>query len=108
LQGDFREHVEVLRKLDYGDADPYRTVLSRPEARPGDQAALRALIEDLLTRQPTRDWFLLNVDGRHSYNQDLRRRANRYAAEVDMLAHDTLPGGPAFHHVDGPELKKHS
>lgn len=94
--------VEVLKKLDYGDADPYWTVLSRPETQPGDQAALRAVIEDLLTCQPTRDWFMLNVDARHSYNQDLQRRANRFVADVDMLAHDgALPGGLATHHVRG-------
>jgi hypothetical protein len=93
--------ADVLKKLDYGDADPYRTVLSRPETRPGDQAALRALIEDLLADQPTRDWFLLNVEARHSYNEDLRRRTNRYAADVHLLAHDSTLPGELAHHIHG-------
>ena len=94
--------VEVVKILDYGDADPYRSVLGRPETRPGDQAALRALIEDMLADQPTRDWFMLNVDARHSYNEDLRRRADRYTAEVDVMAEvSELPDGVLVHLTAG-------
>jgi hypothetical protein len=105
--------VNVLKNLDYGDPDPYQTVLSRPETRPGDQAALRNLIEELLTDPVTRDWFMLNVDARHSYNQDRHRRASNYVTEVDGLARDSgglasdsgglardsLPDGMVSHHA---------
>ena len=80
--------IEVIKKLDYGDADPYQTVLSCSDTRPGDKAALRAAIAELLNDEQSRDWFMLNVDARHSYNQDLRRRADRYTTDIDMLASD--------------------
>lgn len=91
--------VNVLKNLDYGDHDPYKTVLSRPDTRPGDQAALRDLVKELLTDPMTRDWFMLNVDARHSYNQDLRRRANSSVTDTGRLTDDSLPDGIISHHA---------
>lgn len=80
--------VDVVKRLEWGDDEPYHSVLGRSETQVGDQAELRAVIGDLLAAEPTRSWFLRNIDARHSYNQDLRRRTNRFDMDVDLLADD--------------------
>jgi hypothetical protein len=58
----------VLRAVEAGDHQPYRTVLVEAGSRPGDEAALRALIGELLDAPVSADWFLRNVDCRQTYN----------------------------------------
>jgi hypothetical protein len=86
----FRLLVQVLKLLDSGDPDPYRTALTQP----GDAAALRALIADLLAAPATHEWFMRNVDARHSYNEDLARRRYRPVIAVESVAGpDAAPPG---------------
>lgn len=77
--------VEVLKCLDYGDPEPYRTVLSGSAAQPGDDRALRDLLAELLSTAVTRDWFLKNVDSRQTYNQDLASLEFHDAVNGDQL-----------------------
>jgi hypothetical protein len=85
--------VAVLKSLDHGETEPYRAVLGRPEALAGDEAALRALIRDMLADPDLRAWFLREVDARQSYNQDRAARRFRPADIESMSDPDGVADG---------------
>ncbi len=85
--------TQVLRQLDYGDPDPYVSVLSGPDAAT-HRDQLAAVIRAMLADDAAHDWFLTNVEARQTYNQDLLQRRFRYTALVDEHA-------PADHDLFG-------
>src|SRR5262249_5934567 len=83
--------VHVLKLLDSGDPDPYRTALTQP----ADAAALQALIADLLAAPVTHEWFMRAVEAASAYKGDRPPRRYRPATAVEAVAGPdaAAPGG---------------